>query len=123
MFKKEDIKNEKERVKAIEEIKAKKKNLETLFQQIKKPFEDEISNLSCLEREISKLYFVGDRVKVEETCSRGCCIETSYIGTIIESYCNTHGNMIYKIQSGNEITEELSWKIKKRILRDGEKAQ
>lgn len=67
--------------KRAEMMQSAKEKLEAIrprYEAAKKEYEEATRELVAAEASFD----VGEKVKVEETCYRGCCVETEYFGTI-----------------------------------------
>lgn len=78
-----------------------------------KKLEDAKVDLKCA----LALYDVGERVRVEETCRRGCCLEFSEEGTVVE---RTKGQYRYeyKVQFNNGSVRPFTDTDMKRVGAD-----
>jgi hypothetical protein len=78
------------------------------------PFQSIKAEYDAASQELSRAvtgFFPGDRVQVTVTCDRGCCIENTYTGVVIETNANgtlqiqaDDGGALYKYVSTYDVT-------------------
>lgn len=94
-------------MKRAERIKQAKQKLKELEPYVKKYEEAEME----LKR-AEESFDIGEKVKFEETCRRGCCIEFSGIGHIVEITKN--GNYVVRlINEGSVITTGWNYTLER----------
>lgn len=91
----------------IEKAQAKLRELEPQWKRLKKQYEDAQSELHRAEAS----YDVGERVRVTETCRRGCCVENEYTGTVKGTQPN--GSYIIQGDDGHKYEWASSYDMKR----------
>ena len=75
-------------------------SLEKTWKKINKQYDDAKTELAHAERSFD----IGEVVLVKEYCKRGCCLETSYTGTIM----SMTNNGAYNVQSKDHLYTYVS---------------
>jgi len=85
----------KNREQRIAEAKAKVDEIEERM----KPMKDELQQAKFDLYAAETSFDVGERVRVSETCNRGCCVERLYTGTVT-GRCENGSNIIMSDSGG-----------------------
>jgi hypothetical protein len=99
-----------------EKIKNVEKEIE-LLNVVYSPLHKKMEELERTLEHLKRQFDIGDKVYVEETCSRGCCVELNIIGTIVnvefEERCKIYHYTVREDKTGKETKWQGHYNIKR----------
>ena len=81
------------------------------------PLHKKMEELTRTLQHLKRQFDIGDKVRVEETCSRGCCVECSFTATIVnvefEEWRKMYHYTVRKDDTGTEFKYQGHYNFKK----------